>query len=499
MSEMPMRTSTDHCMKKSRVRTLGAGICLVAALAVSACGGGSGSGSASSSEIGAGSPGSVSVGTQPRFDYPSALDTSFAASGYANGSTGLGEKQFIGAFAVNTMIVDSKGRFVVVGSRTSATREAWLARFLPDGTLDPSCGNRGWLAFSTGGPAVVRVVKEMPDGRYAIGGFVGQAGVAAVMSGDCTLDASFGVNGMAAVPSVPVLEVTDAVVGMDVDSSGRILATVASTLSGRLVVARFTTAGKPDTSFGTNGVASVLPGDGASLRPSNLVVRPDGRILVATMMEYSAQVGYWAGFAQLLPGGQLDTGFGEAGFVSVRPRPNFVAIPRALVVLPDGSAIQAGLTQPGVLVGTSLDVDAYWLKVNPAGQVDTGFGGGTGLLIAGLSPAGRKESFNMVKGLVLDGSGGMLSCEDWINGTKVADKAEFASLQAVVQKRSTGSGDLVVAFSAGGTGMLPRPADAPVHCNAIATGQGGAVFALLDYGLPQGALDTTFAVVRVRN
>jgi uncharacterized delta-60 repeat protein len=464
---------------------------LIAVLTLSACGGGSGS------------SGSGSSSTQARFDYPSALDTSFAVAGYATASTGLTEKQFIGAFAVNDFMVDRQGRFVVVGARTSATREAWLVRFLQDGSLDPSCGDKGWLAFSTGGPATPRVVKEMPDGRYAVGGYLGPAGVYAVKSSDCSVDTSFGVNGLAAVPSVPVLEVTDAVVGMDVDASGRILATVASTLSGRLVVARFTAAGKVDPSFGTNGVASVLAKDGAAVRPENLVVRPDGRVLVSASMQYSTQVGYWAGFVQLLANGQPDAGFGDGGFVSVKPRPNFVAYPKDLVVLPDGSAIQGGFTQPGVLAGANIDVDAYWLKVNPAGQVDTAFGGGTGLLIAGMSPADRKESFNSVKAMVLDGTDAILSCQDWTNGTKVAESPEFASLQAVVQKRSVTTGALVTGFTSGGTGMLPRPADAPVHCNAIAVakgqGQGGAVYALLDYGAPQGALETTFAVVRVRN
>jgi hypothetical protein len=197
--------------------------------------------------------------------------------------------------------------------------------------------------------------------------------------------------------------------------------------------------------------------------------------------------------------GQLDTGFGDAGFVSVKPRPNFVAYPKSLVLLPDGSAIQGGLTQPGVLAGTLAEVDAYWLKVTPTGQVDTGFGGGSGLIIAGLSPAGRKESLNNVTGMVLDSANNLVSCQNWYNVTKVATSAEFASLQAVVQKRSTGTGAVVAGFSGGGTGMLPRPADAPVQCNAIAKGQGGAVYALLDYGVPQAALETSFAVVKVKD
>jgi hypothetical protein len=82
---------------------------------------------------------------------------------------------------------------------------------------------------------------------------------------DCSVDLSFGKNGMAAVSAKSPTEVQDGVNAMAVDGFGRIVATVASTMSGKLHVARFTSEGQIDKSFGAGqGYISVSPSDGAA-------------------------------------------------------------------------------------------------------------------------------------------------------------------------------------------------------------------------------------------
>lgn len=451
--------------------------------AVAACGGGADSGLGSLD------------GALPRFDYPAAIDSSYGDAGYRVYSTGLGEKVYLGSFNVSDFIIDRAGRAVVVGTRSSADREAWILRLLADGSPDPSCGKSGWSSFTTGGPATPRRIAQLPDGRYVLGGILGVPSVWALRE-DCTIDVTFGKNGQAVLQARSPTEVQGGVNALAIDEQGRVLATAGSTLSGKLFLARFTPQGIPDVTFGAGaGFVSLAPSDGASPQPSAIAVRPDGRVLVAATMAYNSQVGFWAGFVQVLADGSLDKSFGTEGFVSIRPIPNYVVTSLSMILLADGSAIQAGLTQPGVIVGTLIATDAYWLKVNADGQVASTFGN-NGLIIWDASPSQRRSSSNYVTSMLDDGEG-FFSCQNWINNTKVGDHIEVASLQVLMQRRSSATGEPTTWFAAGGTGFLPRQDDLPTRCIGVRRDTDGRVLVLLDFGPAERATAQTFALVRV--
>jgi uncharacterized delta-60 repeat protein len=477
---------------------IAAGLVSVAGLA--GCGGApSDSGSNSSSNVLGGTAANT---LQKRFDYPNVIDATFGNNGTVSMSTGYSEKVTVNGFETHDFIVDRLGRIVVVGTRSSAAREAWIYRMLADGSPDATCGTAGWSSFTTtGGPATPRKIVQLPDGRYVMGGVLGPVGIAAIAE-NCSLDRSFGTSGFATFPSVPVLEVGGLVNALAVDSSGRILATVENTQSGRLVLARFLSNGQLDASFGTAGIASVKPVDGTNEAIGrDIAVRPDGRVLIATQMVYSAQVGFWAGFAQLLPNGALDVSFGEAGFVSVKPIPNFIANPASMVLLPDGSAIQGGLTQPGVLVGTGMLVDAYWLKVDASGRPDARFGN-SGLLIWNAGPQGF-DGQNNVGAMAAIGANGdqFASCQYWMNRTAPTGQATLASQQSIVQWRSSATGALQTEYANGGTGWLPRDNDPKSElwnrCIGLKVGKDSKLLALLELGSVERALTPMFAVARI--
>ncbi len=99
-----------------------------------------------------------------------------------------------------------------------------------------------------------------------------------------------------------------------------------------VVVARVTSQGRLDPSFGRNGVARAFFGRS---EVSAVAVQPDGRILVAAVV--------WAagtGVLRLLPDGTIDQSFGHHGFA--RPDVGSPVGPRALAVLPDGRMLFAG-------------------------------------------------------------------------------------------------------------------------------------------------------------
>lgn len=454
---------------------------LSAASLISACGGGGG-GSSNTAGLG-------------RYDYPSALDTSFGEAGYRVFSTGLPARAYLGAFNPIHMTTDSFGRIVIVGNRTSANREAWLLRLNSDGTPDTTCGDNGWVSWTTGGPANPYKIRVMPDGRYAVGGLLGVASIW-MFKADCTQDISWGNVGKANMPAPTETEITSSLNDFDVASDGSIVATVANTLSGRLLVARFLPSGDVDTSFGTSGYASVAPADNGSPKPGAIRIRPSGKIIVAATFTYSSQVGQLPGFAQFTSTGQLDTSFGDRGFQIQNPGSNLVGLPKDMVLLPDGSAIQVGLTQPGVITGTVIGVDAYWMKVDLTGTPDTHMGS-NGVKIWTAGPEGRSMSTNYATAVALTSTGQVLTCQNWTNNTEEASaQTQAAPLQVLVSLNDV-NGGAIGSFGNGGTSSLPRANGFAQTCAAMVKGPDGRVLALLDYGPAANATGTTMAVVRV--
>jgi hypothetical protein len=209
-------------------------------------------------------------------------------------------------------------------------------------------------------------------------------------------------------------------------------------------------------------------------------------------------------FAQLLPNGALDVSFGEAGFVSVKPIPNFIANPASMVLLPDGSAIQGGLTQPGVLVGTGMLVDAYWLKVDASGRPDARFGN-SGLLIWNAGPQGFDGQNNVGAMAAIGASGDQFaSCQYWMNRTapSVVGVAQLASQQSIVQWRATSTGELLTQYANGGTGWLPRDNDPSSElwnrCIGLRVGKDSKLLALVELGAVNKASTPMFAVARIK-
>jgi len=278
------------------------------------------------------------------------------------------------------------------------------------------------------------------------------------------------------------------------DAESRIVA-VARGQTGRLLVARFLAYGRLDPSFGNHaGIAWHAGPDYYSFLPATITVRDDGRILVAGQAVWSAQVGFWPAFAQLTADGLPDLSFGTAGFATAKPEPKRFGMPNAMLVLPDGSALQAGIAQT-VVYGENLlkETDAYYFKVDAQGRPDAGFGR-NGFVIWDAGPSAGISS-NYATALAMLPDGRVAACNDWMNLTLGTPLVVYQALVQVIDPRD---GSLVTAFAGGGTGWLPRrPADQHAHCIGLRTTASGDLLALLDYS-PSLATDTADALVRVR-
>jgi uncharacterized delta-60 repeat protein len=234
----------------------------------------------------------------------------------------------IPALYVHAAAVDASGRLLAAGNTPLyyGGDNLGLSCLNPDGTLDSSFGTAGnaTIAFT---PAQLFNVAGMALDSFGRIVVVGTSGgnfttgpdvFVARFTSNGILDTTFGTGGETTV-SFGAGYTTDATAGVVIDSSGGILvagSTGNSPIYNRrpptaLAVARLTSNGTPDTSFGTAGQTIIDFGAGTDVRAAGITLDPAGRIVVA---------GDVAGpvVCRLTNTGALDSTFGTNG-VAVLP------------------------------------------------------------------------------------------------------------------------------------------------------------------------------------
>lgn len=239
------------------------------------------------------------------------------------GGTGIVQrKNQSGRFAGASVARQSDGKLVLAGVEVQATgipRPA-LLRYRTDGTLDPAFGTGGVVdATSTAGASALAI---QPDGKILLAGyaeFVDASNNAhfkvwlARHLADGNLDPTFGSGGVVAADFGDSRDQQAS--GVAIDALGRIVVAGSIRLAGNssdFLVARFTSSGAVDTSFGSSGrVMTDFQGRGD--HGADVAILPTGAILVTGTS--NATVGFRSSFAmaRYLPSGDLDPGFGASG------------------------------------------------------------------------------------------------------------------------------------------------------------------------------------------
>ncbi len=211
------------------------------------------------------------------------------------------------------VVVQSDGRIVVLAG-------LWLARFMPDGTADPTFGTNGRVpvVFTGGFGEEANGLALQPDDKLVVVGRA-RAGtrydMAAVRhNADGTLDTGFGVAGLSTVnPYLSVRPEDGTVLNhqanrvMIVPDGTIYMAGVAGWRDLQVVnhvnfaVARLLADGSIDTGFGGDG--SAAPVTNGSDVAYGLALQSDGRLVVAGAANNSMGLG----LARFRPNGQLDT------------------------------------------------------------------------------------------------------------------------------------------------------------------------------------------------
>ena len=299
-----------------------------------------------------------------------ALDLSFNEAGYVVAPVNdldVGQK----------ILVQDDQKVLLIGFSFDAvyTARAYLMRYMPDGTPDPTFATNGVFSYELGQEADLYSAVLTTEGKILLVGATYTSGVYSLLlmqlQPDGTLDNSFGTNGVLDQSvSVVVDNAEDIAYDVALDATGNILvcgSTYSADTVRRPFVARFTPTGVLDSSFGLDGIASIpvlAVGESAF---KGVVVQPDGKI-VASGYFGNSELWYVMLVVRFNADGSLDPSFGDAGVIKY----NYGSVDdegEDLTLTPDGSILVAGVT-----VTQTYNYSALLVKFTPSGELDTTFG-----------------------------------------------------------------------------------------------------------------------------
>jgi uncharacterized delta-60 repeat protein len=313
------------------------------------------------------------------------LDPTFGTEGKVTTDLGSNNEE------VRALVVQPDGKIVAAGHTWPGLGPQFaLVRYNADGTLDPGFGDGGQVVTNMIGTehdyAQATALLLQPDGKlvavgWAVNPELGHSVFAlARYNPDGTLDPTFGEGGkvLAAVDRTPSISRADEAHAAALAPDGKIVVGGVTGLyptdSGLM---RFNTDGSVDTTFGTEG--RVITDMGTADTIQSVAVLPDGKILAAG---YGGKAGgnQFLDFtlARYNTDGSLDSTFGNGGKVLTDVSTNRDEA-AALVVRPDGKIVVGGPVYVGVTFCTT-DACRYFgfalAQYNPDGSLDKSFGHG---------------------------------------------------------------------------------------------------------------------------
>lgn len=227
------------------------------------------------------------------------------------------------------------------------------------GTLDPSFAEGGRLVLTGVGTAPDVTID--PSGRVLVA--LRHAGVTcrvARLTSDGSLDDSFGIGGLAPVPfcGEPSLAV----------ANGWIYVAGSDSNFDVFALARLDDTGTLDPAFGSDGVASISVGSPFDAEPRALSVLHDGRVLIAGWRRDESEHPVHSNVlfvTRFLPHGGIDETFASSGIALLDIADGISEEAHAIASLPDGSSL---------IAGRSGSAGAVVIRLTPHGELDAGFG-----------------------------------------------------------------------------------------------------------------------------
>jgi uncharacterized delta-60 repeat protein len=333
---------------------------------------------------------------------PSGLDETFGDGGKASAERFGGDN--------SGMALQADGNIVMVGGRFI---DFVLARFNADGSLDTSFGTGGKVTTDIAGGFAqerARAVAIQSDGKIVVAGEAslpsGDLAVAIVRyNTDGTLDDKFGAGGKAF--NAPAVKGRAFDVAIQPD--GRIVIVGDAPLTnatqdfGDFLIARYTTGGVLDATFGISGQVVEDMSSGTDLA-RNVVVQPNGAIVVSGD-PIGTDPSLRTSVARFNANGTFDTTFNGAGKLVLAG----AHVGRGLAVQPDGRILLAG--SMGVNNVPNDFTHFCLIRLNADGTFDNSFGSGGTITtsLTGLTDVAHAVTLQADGKIVAAGEGNLVN------------------------------------------------------------------------------------------
>jgi uncharacterized delta-60 repeat protein len=362
-----------------------------------------------------------------RLDSNGTLDPSFGTGGIVNSDFGLE----LGA-AVTAVVIQPNGQ-ILAAAVGAFLNEGSVGRFNADGSVDTTFGTGGFAVSSSIDSAAGRLslMALQADGKILVTG----GNVIGRYTSTGQLDTTFGSGGIAPLASA-------AATAIALQSDGKILITTGmggptqlseaplapQALAGS--IARYTTNGSVDKTFGVSGQAASVASAAA------IAVQSDGKIVVAGTIDSALVVGSnQTGFGvfRYNSNGTLDAtfnlgiGLGNGGGVITGFGSSFPdSGPFALAIQSNGDILVAGLAGNGNPQGVGLTSSSFALaRYTTSAKLDTTFGT-NGTVITTLTTG----NISLVSALALQSDGKIIAAGN--TGT-AAQRGNFLNNFAVAR------------------------------------------------------------------
>lgn len=287
-----------------------------------------------------------------RYNVNGNIDTSFGIAGKV--TTNIGVNDY-----ANAMVLQSDGKIIVSGSSALADGNSTfgLARYNTNGSLDISFGNGGKQTTLMGVYSSANAMALQTDGKIILAGVSEDSNIVesfAIARYNIigTLDKTFGTGGIVTT-AIQNRDRSDAIL---VQTDGKIIAAGTSSDSNNnrsYALVRYNADGSLDSSFGTGGKQTSAFGNDDEA--SGIALQTDGKIIVTGSSINASYVASF-GLMRFSTNGRPDSSFGIAGKITCSFGGTDNA--NAITLQKDGKIVVAGSTQDAVY-NTSIALARY--------------------------------------------------------------------------------------------------------------------------------------------
>ncbi len=403
--------------------------------------------------------GSSITAAMARFDASGKLDPNFGIAGFV-AKQNAPDRYTLGFIAA--IALQSTGKFVAGGS-DFLDNSFGLARYLANGSLDPTFGVGGLVKTLFGTGAIAHSMLILPNDKILLAGETNSgSGVDAALvryNANGTVDTSFAFDGFLSLDSAGYDSAHQIIALAD----GKYLLTGisgSSRYSGNALTAwRVNSNGSLDTSFDGDGKVSIaLDMTTPGTEQGRAAIQSDGKILLLATIRSTD--GASVVVYRLNTDGSFDKTFNGEGKVTLDVTPDDVA--GAITVQSDGRILVAGAT------GTSTSHDAALVRLNQDGSIDRSFvsannTGTINTLDGAVNFVETQYTFSPSKPVILDGDVQLFDAE--------LDAVSSYGGSKLVLVRATGANlaDVFSAIAGGTMGTLAAGSPLVVNGNVIGT------------------------------